>query len=217
MQNLTSLVRSPHNPVGEFFRTDLPGRAAAREANAILSKCDMVMPKGEQSSYPWKLAGTAFDYRARFFFAPEFDFGNTVALGRLPRGSIVSPSDECRNVADFLSSAGMSLTSEKRCDDDHLARLCVIAAHLEGTWRSGIVGEWLLSADNMEPNRIMESVPDNLANDITQMAKKLKSAFSEQKPERIVLNPIFGSSQIGIGADGDIILDDCLIDIKATV
>lgn len=217
MRNLTELVKSPHNPVGQFFRTALPGRGAAREANAKLSKCNTVVPEGDQTGYPWMLAGTAFDYRARFFFLPEFDFGDTVALGRLPSGSIVSPSEECRNVADFLSSAGKSLTSEKRSDDDYLARLCVIAAHLEGPWRSGIVGEWLLSADKMEPERIMESIPDNLADDITQMAQRLKFAFPNQMPERIIPNPVFGNRHIGIGADGDIILDDCLIDIKATV
>ena len=55
------------------------------------------------------------------------------------------------------------------------------------------------------------------ANDVTGMAKKLESAFSDRMPERIVPNPVLGNPDLNISADGDLILDDCLVDIKATV
>ena len=63
----------------------------------------------------------------------------------------------------------------------------------------------------------MESLPNAWADDVTGVAKRLDSAFSERMPERIVSNPVLGNPDRNIGADGDLILDDCLVDIKATV
>ena len=63
----------------------------------------------------------------------------------------------------------------------------------------------------------MESLPNAWADDVAGMAEKLDSAFSERMPERIVSNPVLGNPDLNIGADGDPILDDCLVDIKDTV
>ena len=111
----------------------------------------------------------------------------------------------------------MGITPEHRGDDDYLARLCVIAAHLEVVYRSGIVGDWFLEAEAMTPDRLLASIPSAQVSDITQMAEKLRSAFSDRMPRSVVSNPVFGRSELNIGADGDIILDDCLVDIKATI
>jgi hypothetical protein len=161
------------------------------------------------------LIGTAFDYRVRLFFEPEFNFEDTVALGRMPRGMASFPG--CDNTAWSLWNAGVGLTPEQREDDDYLGRMCIIAAQLEDVWRRGIVGEWFLEAEQMTPEQLVESIPDAWANDIIQMTKKLEFAFSDRMPDRIVSNPILGRSDLNIGADGDLILDDCLIDIKATI
>ncbi len=69
----------------------------------------------------------------------------------------------------------------------------------------------------MTPEELLESLPNAWAGDVTGMAKKLDSAFSERMPERIVSNPVLGNPDLNIGADGGLILDDCLVDIKDTV
>ena len=181
----------------------------------MLANCETVEPAVERKSYPWMLAGTAFDYRARLFFEPAFNFENTMALGRSRLG--MTAPKECANTSKFLSYAGLELTAEQRADDDYLARLCVIAAYLEGVHRSGKVGDWLLEAEKMTPEELLEVIPDPLVSDVTQMAKKLECTFSVQMPKRIVSNPTLGRASLNIGADGDLILDDCLIEIKSAV
>ena len=215
MQNLTHLVASPQNPVGQFCRTTMASKAAARTANKMLSTFNTTLPEGEHRDYPWMLIGTAFDYRVRLFFEPGFNFEDTVALGRVPRGMVSIPG--CENTAWSLWNAGVGLTPEQRENDDYLGRLCIIAAQLEDVWRRGVVGEWFLEAEQMTPEQLVESIPDAWANDIIQMVKKLEFAFSDRMPKHIVSNPVLGCSDLKIGADGDLLLDDCLIDIKATV
>ena len=215
MPNLTQLVAGPQNPVGQFCRTTMASKAAARTANKKLSKFDTALPEGERKGYPWMMIGTAFDYRVRLFFEPEFNFEDTVALGRMPRGMASIPG--CENTAWFLWNAGVGLTPEQRDDNDYLGRLCIIAAQLEDVWRRSIVGEWFLEAEKMTSEQLLESIPDAWANDITQMIKKLEFTFSDRMPERTISNPVLGRADLNIGADGDLILDDCLIDIKATI
>ena len=193
----------------------MPSKSAARTANKKLSDFDTALPPGERENYPWMLVGTAFDYRARLFFEPALNFEDTAALGRVWRG-MMAPA-ECHNTAELLWFAGSGLTPERRADDDYLARLCVVAAHLEDVYRRGVVGEWLLEAEKMTPERVMEAIPDALAGDVTQMAKKLEGVFLGRMPKCVISNPILRHADLNIGADGDLILDDCLIDIKATV
>lgn len=214
MPNLTNLIDSPRNAIGQFCRESMAGKAAVRETNKELASFGTVLPEGAGTGYPWMLIGTAFDYRVRLFFEPEFNFENTLALGREPVGRVYFTG--CENTAWALWKAGTALTPEQRKDDDYLARLCVIAAHLEGVWRSGIVGEWFETAEMMVLEQLLESVPDAWTNDLTLMARKLALVFEDRMPERVVSNPVLGRSELNIKADGDLILDDCLIDVKAT-
>ena len=69
----------------------------------------------------------------------------------------------------------------------------------------------------MTHDQLLESVPDVWTNDISLMTSKLALAFKDQMPKRVVPNPVLGRSDLNIKADGDLILDDCLIDIKATI
>ena len=97
------------------------------------------------------LVGTAFDYRVRLFFEPDFNFENTIALGRVVRGMATRP--EFAQTAQSLWFAGIALDAERRKDAEYLARLCVIAAHLENAWRGGVAGERLLEAESMTAQR----------------------------------------------------------------
>ena len=188
----------------------MPGGVATRQANKILSDVDTVIPATDRTGYPWMLVGTAFDYRARLFFEPGFNFEKTVAFHLGPVF--------CRNTAELLRSAGESLTPDQRADDDYLARLCMIAAHLEGVSRSGgMIGTWLSEAELMAPEQVIERIPGEVVDDLTRLSQKLEAAFSDQMPDHIISNPTFGRIELNISADGDLILDGCLVDIKTTI
>ena len=78
---------------------------------------------------PWMLVGTELDYRVRLFFELDCKFENTVALGRMERGMVSRPGFS--QTAELLWFAGMGVDAEQREDNDYLAQLCSIAAHLE--------------------------------------------------------------------------------------
>ena len=166
MHTLTGLIKSPHNPVGQFCRKAMPGGIVAKIANKKLSTSITSFPQGERKGYPYSLTGTAFDYRARLFVEPEFSFIGTVALLSTSQGY---ERDGCENTEWFLWNAARSgITPEQRNDDDYLARLCVIAAHLEVPYRTGVVGDWFLEAEAMTPNQLLASIPNAQVSDITK-------------------------------------------------
>lgn len=66
----------------------------------------------------------------------------------------------------------------------------------------------------MTPEEWLGSVPDALADDVALLATNLEGAFARWTSQIVVSNPIIGSRRLGILADGDLILDDCLIEIK---
>ena len=201
--------------MGEFCRSEMPSKVAARTANRMLSGCETVRPEGGLESYPWMLVGTAFDYRVRMFFEPDFNFENTVALGRVERGMM--SRQEFSQTAESLWLAGVGLDAEQKEDNEYLARLCIIAAHLENAWRGGVPGEWLLEAENMTTQQRLDSIPAVVVNDVAAMSEKLGAAFSGRMPESVTSNPVLGSAELMINADADLVLDDCLVEIKATV
>ena len=143
----------------------MAGRAAVRSANKNQAALDTTMPEGELQGYPLMLTGTALDYRVRLFFEPEFNFEGTEALSRMSEGTAVFPG--CENTAWTLWNSGLALTPEQRKDDDYLGRLCIIAAHLEGVSRSGIDGEWIVKAETMTHDQLLQSLPNFWINDIS--------------------------------------------------
>ena len=227
---LTSLIRSRHNPVGRFCREALPGGIATQVVNRQLPSYVLTLPDLEDTSYPWQLAGAAFDYRMRMFFDLCFNFRDTVVgalktFDDITRNYVETQTEDspgysaamadgeklaaCRNAMDFLHCVRRPLFA----DNNTTARLCIVAAHLESVYRVGKVSDWLLKTESMTPEQMLASIPDTVALDVERMAERLEHAFAGWAPERMILNPVLGRSSVG--ADGDLILDDCLIEIKA--
>jgi hypothetical protein len=104
-------------------------------------------------------------------------------------------------------------------DEDELCRYCYVLGWFEELYRAGLaIRSPLFTLTHGATVADLLALPDQLwIGDICQLSAAFAVSLPELDGERVVLNPIFaGSGDIG-GADADLIIDGCLIDIKTTI
>ena len=120
---------------------------------------------------------------------------------------------------EFLAAVKPANRLLKRSDEEHLARCCYVLALFENVARSGRAAESpLVLGDRKTTVSELLSIPENQwVDDLCQMSSLFYERCKEHLSGTAILNPKFeGSRDVG-GADADIILSSCLIDIKTTV
>jgi len=103
-------------------------------------------------------------------------------------------------------------------DEEVMARYCIILALYEEFARSGY---GFLSPLYTKPNTLeglLSVAEGHWVQDMCSLSHRFYDAFADlfDKPN-IVLNPTFAGSRDVGGADADLIVDGCLIDIKTTI
>ena len=101
-------------------------------------------------------------------------------------------------------------------DEAELCRACIVLAWYEQVYRAGIRPESPL--ERLRPNASLEDllgvVPETMVEDVGQLSRVTYERFRDQLQRPAILNPVFaGSIAIG-GADADLILDGCLLELK---
>jgi hypothetical protein len=117
---------------------------------------------------------------------------------------------------DTLKPAGKRLSLE---DEGNLCRHCVILALYEEILRAGSrIQSPLFQVEEDTLNNLLAIPADHWIDDLCTLSWAFHDNFQYLlKCEQVVLNPGFhGSGNVG-GADADMILDNCLIDIKTTM
>jgi hypothetical protein len=243
--SLTSRLEDTKSAVRLFMDASFPNvRPVYAEARPDIAKgaAYTLKPAGD---VPWGTIGTALDYRLRYYFAvtecqnlvafkgaardhPNFIPGLWMdclkLMDRLPAGQIASHdvayrdalffSHLCRSLEE-LQPVGRLLGRE---DEIKLCRLCVILALYEEVFRMGSDQRSPLSKikdDTLAP--LLALPPSHWLDDLCALSWSFHENFAPLlEAKRVHLNPKFaGSTDVG-GADADLILDGCLIDIKAT-
>jgi hypothetical protein len=100
-----------------------------------------------------------------------------------------------------------------------LCRHCVILALYEQLYRAGLqISSPLFQVERGSLSDILSIPADHWIDDLCTLSWLFYDNFENLiKADGVNLNPVFcGSGHVG-GADADMILDNCLIDIKATV
>lgn len=168
-------------------------------------------------SYPYSTIGMALDYRLRYYFEIT-PFEELVA----------NEGAKCIGYIPWLRAFKRSLTKtlrefnpvRRRLDkqkENRLNQHCVTLAWLETIFRCSALDiyELLLSADRLSD--ILERVECPWLDDMRSLSWAFHDCFKNLLPCSHVLNPTFeGSKDIG-GADGDLIVDGTLLDIKSTI
>jgi len=242
--SLSSHLRDSKSPVRRFLYDRFPnGAGVAKSYRTQLAAATTMRPEG---SLPWSTSGVALDYRIRYYFAPTSskelrawdgadNFGggvpsyrgapaidDTPAINRWTGETVEEATSKGVIVQDFFD--GLDAQLEKlspkgkrldRQDEATLNRYCWGLALFEHAARTGVVDEPLLSVSSYEA---LVALPENdWIDDLSRLSWGFYEHAHDQLAQPVILNPTFAGSFDVAGADADLILNGCLIDIKSTI
>ncbi len=162
------------------------------------------------------LVGTAFDYLCRFCLQRRYPHAlerRWVAEEALSLLKAPSVFDEEAEALSDLAQQIVRVAKEQQTRylkeglfTEALLSSCLLLAQLDPLYRSGTLYEPFGKVDHRD------------LQDMQQLGRALLLTGMEQllSQEVCLLNPVFGASSLVGGADTDLLLDHCLIDIKTT-
>ncbi|MCD8327033.1 MAG: hypothetical protein LUC90_10250 [Lachnospiraceae bacterium] len=212
-----------HLPNRELFRTNTGDKAFS-------TKYRLLVPNTLPSRYYSTLAGTAFDYAARFITA-RYAGGNCgeenevtstataelnsfyglVAVQKMIGGEAYKKMHD--RYVELLSRV-KAYFKQPEADHSILSEPCCYFARLEHIYRSG----GILPKDGYEV--LLKNEPQEVYDDLKRLCDVFFETFITSgivhKGSKVVFNPTFGkeSTLLG-GADADIFIDGVLYDFKA--
>ena len=117
-------------------------------------------------------------------------------------------------LVEAQSPAWRRLSAE---DEDQLDRACVVLALYEEVYRAGMRQTSPLAslARGADVADLLGLVPEAWVRDVAAVCGRVIDTVSFPSPR--VLNPTFALSEAVGGADADLVLDRCLVELKTTV
>lgn len=226
--SLTSHLDNPsQSPIGRFFQERFAFTARlTKDANRQLRETQLAVPVNHP--WPYSQIGMALDYRIRYSFAitPHRELVawqgaqfllHAVAPGELFYSLAVIEAffEGLQATLEQVQPVGRLLDKEA---EQLLARYCFLLGLLEEPFRSGRYRESLLMIP--APRQHLDdllAIPQQIwIDDLCGLSRLFYNTHAHLLSRPHLLNPIFaGSTDVG-GADADIIIDGCLIDIKTT-
>ena len=102
-------------------------------------------------------------------------------------------------------------------DDERLARYCIILSLFEMYFRSGQLHDLFVTPTIcLNVDELLLRIGASWAQDVCQIGQRFYERQTSWLEASFILNPTFtGSGDVG-GADADMVVDGCLIDIKTT-
>jgi hypothetical protein len=216
---LTDEIHDSKSPVSQFLRRQFPWTREVRgDWREQVAGAPTIRPGGPA---PWGIIGAAIDYRVRFYF-PGMDPKFTVAW--LPSPNPQGDPDRSHPVFEqlqhFIDSARPAGRLLNAGDESILNRWCFVLAHLDMARRLGRYPATFVVPDPADwpETWSRDSAPllglaDNAwIDDLSALSRLFFQRCSNILALPTVLGPGFGG-----GADGDLIVDGCLIEIKAMI
>ena len=123
-----------------------------------------------------------------------------------------------RNLKEFLETTTPWAHHFSESDEKILARYCVILSLFEECFRTGATHDSILTTRQpSSPEELLNIAQQHWIDDLSEMSKKFRDFLNMKPYQTAILNPTFaGSGYVG-GADGNLILDSQMIDIKASI
>ena len=208
----------------------------------MLAKEETIRP---DRRLPYTTLGIAIDYRIRYYFCITpaeklvawrgadlmVTFGPEALLNSSPEQPpipVMRPLETsfAKLVQDFFFSLEEKLASLSpnerlldRCEEEELNRYCFVLALFEEVSRSGLHRTSpLISNGPITTVDELLAIPEpDWVDDMGKMSWLFKERSGDLLSGRAILNPRFDGSRAIGGADADLIVDDCLIEMKATV
>jgi hypothetical protein len=184
---------------------------------------NLALPSPGESANDSGLVGAAFDYRVRFYFE-SVPTRSWAAYGGAELLAAASPSsvmaqlrhDFFQDLYGLLDRVNLVGSWLQQSDEELLARYCIVLALLESVYRSGLSDRSPLRS--IDPDGGVAGVLALATSSQVADVCRLSRAFYEEAAgllrEKTTCNPVFdGSSDVG-GADADLMVGDCLFELK---
>ncbi len=202
-----------------------------REANSLLKKADMILPADLSSSYPYGYIGTAINYRIRYSFAitPNQDlmaYKGAQILSRIQLSNTLGDGVYSRQlISKFFASLDVALETTKpvgrrleRVAERILVRYCYALSLFEEVYRSSLYleGPLMMPTAKRSIEELLAIVEEPWVDDLCALSWLFYDQYNHLLSGKFTLNPEFaGSNDVG-SADADLIVDGCLIELKAS-
>jgi hypothetical protein len=236
--SLTGHLKDSKSPVNRFFLENLPNtkfteirllalegrKEGTTSSTPIWDAGELKVLPSEITGFPWHTVGTAFDYRARYFFktTPTQDLvahrgAVQMAISFGTQGTPRAFKELDAELKIMSTEFGPRVLSPEK--ELRLNRLCYVLALYEQVFRSptGIDAPIGYAGVEAPLEELISLCSDIVANDLSELAKLFCESQSALFTEdSAILNPTFGASRMLGGADADLIVKQRLIDIKTT-
>jgi hypothetical protein len=231
--SLTKQLDDPSSPIRLWMAKRFPelGKALKTIRSQLLPDLQArTIPLG--AGVPPSTMGTAIDYRLRYHLGltPSDKFmafdGASIALSASspnatlfdPWAGGFAPAAFFQALDQLVADVGPVGRSLDSATEERLDRACAVLALYEEVGRTGQIwptsrlASWPVwaSADD-----VLALIPRSWTDEIAAVCTRVLAEVPLKGPA--VLNPTFALSRAMGGADADIILDRCLVELKATV
>lgn len=229
MPSLTSELKRKDSPLRSFFEERLPNTKGILDT-ATTSPCGFTTrPKRWSQSpreqhredvYPWSSIGMAFDYRMRYFFEATpahllVAYWGALALGKgeVPR----SFRELSEAIDDLFGNRVFRAAQLPEAEERLLCRYCFLLGLFEQLYRAGVDSSWGIVRRGRQGGlaSIEKLCQEDYVDDLVNLGRLVISRHADLLlGSRHVLNPTFAASRV-VPMDGDLIVGDRLIDVKA--
>ena len=226
--SLTSHLDDSSSPIGQYIKQHFAHtKVLTSVVNQQLKQAVTLLPaQKEKSPYPYATLGTVIDYRLRYAFdiTPYEQLVAWLGARMLVRNRysvtlLKTFFDTLDITVRAMQPVGRLLSTE---DERLLCRYCYVLSLFEQVFRTS--HENVVRSSPLFVPSIKRNVNDLLAipqdvclDDVAAVFHLFYERHNALLSKPHNLNPVFaGSLDVG-GADGDLIVDGCLIDIKATI
>jgi hypothetical protein len=237
--SLSSHLDDAGSPVRRFLYEQFPHtRELMAACRSSLEGSETIRRADTSGSPPYGTLGTAIDYRLRYYFGvtPPREFvaatgarmlnmaaGDRRLLGFGDLAPGVGPSEEVRD--EFFMHLEKTVEAirpvARRCeppDEEALSSCCYVLALFEQVRRNptNINLELYRLGPASTFARLLQLAAPSWVDDLCRLSWAFYDRHAELCSRAAALNPTFdGSRDIG-GADADLIVDGCLLEVKTT-
>lgn len=231
--SLVSQIRERHGPLRGWFERVLPNLRPLQKA-WLAAGSVTVQPEGVERG-ALGIVGAAFDYRARYYFVrtPVHELAASTGADRVWRRQEFVYADtgerlhklKERTPFDALAEgleAFLDIHDPRRrllgsSEEEALARFCYVLGLYEAKFRRRVENSRLdgLASDASIDDHLA-LVNDAEVADLCALSNAFAAGYSDLFDKPVTANPHFALSGALGGADADIIVDGCLLDIKTT-
>lgn len=219
--SLTGALEEKGHPLRQFFESWFPNRSAiSADVRAFTRDCVTLKPRARVA---WSTVGMAIDHRIRLYLAEPEPRAAASGAASIARAEIVKPSVIETFFADLIDFCAGYDVAGRRLDEeaeDRLCRYCYALALMEEVFRAGPHPNSPIFelSPRSTPDDVLALASDVAVDDLRQLSWLFFDSQQGLMSQKLrASNPTFAGSTCLAGADGDLIIDRCLIDIKALV